>query len=70
MATEEEDIIHAIQNNYQYDGLFPADWCDYLIKDSDLFNDIDDKTKVELIIYLIKHPKFRQLITNALNGYL
>lgn len=68
--TEEDDILDSIERGYQYDGLFPQDWCEWLFADSDLFSDVPAELKVDMIKYLAKDARFRELILAQLNGYL
>jgi hypothetical protein len=67
---EELDILHAIENSYPYDGLFPQDWVMLLFKDSDLFNDVPEDLQLEMILYLAQDKRFRELILAQLNGFL
>lgn len=67
---EEDDILHAIENGYQYDGLFPQDWCEWLFVDSDLFQDVPAELKVDMIKHLATDKRFRDLILAQLNAYL
>jgi hypothetical protein len=68
--TEEDDILHAIEHGYQFDGLFPQDWCEWLFMDSDLFSDVPAELKVDMIKHLAKDDRFRELILAQLNAYL
>ena len=70
MYKEEEDILHAIENGYQYDGLHPEDWAEILFRESDLFTDWPIKLRVEFIRYMAAHEKFRPLILDQLNSFL
>ena len=67
---EELDILHSIENNYQYDGLFPGDWVSLLFMDSDLFTDVPAELQVDMIKHLAADPRFKELILTQLNGLL
>jgi hypothetical protein len=67
---EELDILHAIENGYQYDGLYAQDWVMMIFKDSDLFTDVPEDLQLEMIKYLAQDDRFRELILAQLNGFL
>jgi hypothetical protein len=67
---EEQDILRAIINGHEYDGLFPQDWAEVLFRDSDLFADTPLELRLEMIRYLAKDERFKELILNQLNGFL
>jgi hypothetical protein len=67
---EELDILDAILSGYEYDGLFPQDWAEVLFRDSDLFADTPLELKLEMIRYLAKDERFKELILTQLNSFL
>jgi hypothetical protein len=70
MYGEEEDILHAILNNYQFDGLYPEDWLEMLWVDSDLFQDIPITLRLDFIKLMASDPRFKKLILDQLNSFL
>ena len=67
---EEEDILHAILNNYEFDGIHPSDRLESLWVESDLFEDIPVDLRLDLIKMMAADPRFRKLILIQLEGFL
>jgi hypothetical protein len=67
---EEEDILHAILNAYEYDGLLPSDRLESLWVESDLFEDIPVDLRLDLIKMMAADPRFRKLILFQLEAFL